>query len=145
MWLSNKFISLLVENQIGSKNMSVISKTITLRIPSPIIYRALKDTRLETLFPEYFVGVIKKLSIDKVNEELIFETVAQVSSIQIIEKFRLVISGDTSTKVEYVTEINVEENDTVVQSIVQTHIANMLYSLLMLETGYINGLMETRK
>jgi len=105
----------------------------------------LKDTRLETLFPEYFVGVIKKLSIDKVNEELIFETVAQVSSIQIIEKFRLVISGDTSTKVEYVTEINVEENDTVVQSIVQTHIANMLYSLLMLETGYINGLMETRK
>jgi hypothetical protein len=47
--------------------------------------------------------------------------------------------------VEYVTETNVEENDVVVQSIVQTHIANILYSLLMLETGYNNGLMEKRE
>ena len=37
---------------------------------------------------------------------------------------------------EYVTETNVGENEVVIQSIVQTHIANMLYSLLMLETGY---------
>jgi hypothetical protein len=42
------------------------------------------------------------------------------------------------------TELNLGENDVVIQSIVQTHIANMLYSLLMLETGYINGLMEAR-
>jgi hypothetical protein len=47
--------------------------------------------------------------------------------------------------VEYVTETNVEENDVVVQSIVQTHIANILYSFLMLETGYNNGLMEKRE
>ncbi len=47
--------------------------------------------------------------------------------------------------VGYVTDTNVEENDIVVQSIVQTHIANIIYSLLMLETGYINGLIEKRK
>ena len=124
--------------------MSLFSKTITLRAPSDIIYRALKDSRLENLFPEYFVGVKRKLAVDKKNKELIFETRTQDSPIQIIEKFKLIITGDTFTEVKYDTEINVDENDVVVLSIVQTHIANVLYSLLMLETGYLNGLMEMR-
>jgi hypothetical protein len=125
--------------------MSVISKIINLRVPLDIVYRALKDTRLEKLFPEYFIGVTRKLVIDNENREITFETTTQQSPIQITEKFRLVISGNTCTEVEYITETNVEENDVVIQSIVQTHIANMLYSLLMLETGYINGLIEKRK
>ncbi len=125
--------------------MSVISKTITLRVPLNIVYRALKDTRLEELFPEYFTGVTRKLVIDKENKEITFQTTTQESPIQIIEKFRLVISGDSHTDVEYVTETNVGEDYVVAQSIIQTHIANMLYSLLMLETGYINGLIEKRK
>jgi hypothetical protein len=125
--------------------MSVTSKTITLRVPVNIIFRALKDRRLEKIYPEFFIGITRKLAIDKENKELAFKTTTYESPIQIIEKFRLKISGDTRTDVEYVTETNVEENDVVVQSIVQTHIANILYSLLMLETGYINGLMEKRK
>lgn len=124
--------------------MPVISKTITLRVPLNIIYRALKDTRLEKLFPEFFIGITRKLVIDKENKGLTFRTTTQESPIQIIEKFRLIISGDNNTDVEYITETNVEENNVVVQSIVQTHIANILYSLLMLETGYINGLMERK-
>jgi hypothetical protein len=128
--------------------MSVISKTITLRVPLNIVYRGLKDTRLEELFPEYFTGVKRKLIIDKENKEIIFQTTTQESPIQIIEKFVLIISDcrdGARTDVEYVTETNAAENDLVVQSIVQTHIANMLYSLLMLETGYINGLIEKGK
>jgi hypothetical protein len=125
--------------------MSVTSKTITLWVPVNIIFRALKDIRLEKIYPEFFIGITRKLAIDKENKELTFKTTTYESPIQIIEKFRLKISGDTCTDVEYVTETNVEENDVVVQSIVQTHIANILYSLLMLETGYINGLMEKRK
>ena len=125
--------------------MPVISKTITLRVPLNIIYRALKDTRLEELFPEFFIGITRKLVIDKENNELTFRTTTQESPIQIIEKFRLIISGDTCTDVEYITNTNVGENNVVVQSIVQTHIANILYSLLTLETGYINGLMQKRK
>ena len=121
--------------------MTLFSKTITLRVPSEIIYRALKDSRLEKLFPEYFFGVKRKMAVAKENNELTFKTRTQDSPIQIIEKFRLIITGDTRTDVKYDTEINVEENDVVVQSIVQTHIANILYSLLMLETGYLNGLM----
>ena len=121
--------------------MTLLSKTITLRVPSEIIYRALKDSRLEKLFPEYLVGVKRKMAVDKENNELTFKTRTEDSPIQIIEKFRLIITGDTRTDVKYDTEINVEENDVVVQSIVQTHIANILYSLLMLETGYLNGLM----
>lgn len=124
--------------------MSLFSKTITLRAPSDIIYRALKDSRLENLFPEYFVGVKRKLAVDKKNKELIFETRTQDSPIQIIEKFKLIITADTFTEVKYDTEINVDENEVVVLSIVQTHIANVLYSLLMLETGYLNGLMKMR-
>ena len=125
--------------------MSVTSKTITLWIPVNIIFRALKDIRLEKIYPEFFIGITRKLAIDKENKELTFRTTTYESPIQIIEKFRLKISGDTCTDVEYVTETNVEENDVVVQSIVQTHIANILYSLLMLETGYNNGLMEKRE
>lgn len=125
--------------------MPVISKTITLRVPLNIIYRALKDTRLEKLFPEFFIGITRKLVIDKENNELTFRTTTQESPIQIIEKFRLIISGDTCTDVEYITNTNVGEDNVVVQSIVQTHIANILYSLLTLETGYINGLMQERE
>ena len=125
--------------------MPVISKTITLRVPLNIVYRALKDTRLEKLFPEFFIGITRKLVIDKENNELTFRTTTQESPIRIIEKFRLIISGDTCTDVEYITNTNVGENNVVVQSIVQTHIANILYSLLTLETGYINGLMQKRE
>ena len=125
--------------------MSIISKTITLRVPSNTIYRALKDTRLEKLFPEFFIGVTRTLVIDKTNKKLTFRTITQGSQIEIIETIQLKISGNNTTEVEYTTETNAEENNMVVQSIIQTHIANILYSLLMLETGYINGLMERRK
>jgi hypothetical protein len=125
--------------------MSVTSKTISLRVPVNIVFRALKDTRLEKIYPEFFVGITRMLSTDKENKELEFKTIIHESPIRIVEKFRLTISRYTSTEVEYVTETNVEENDIVVQSIVQTHIANIIYSLLMLETGYINGLIEKRK
>ena len=125
--------------------MSVTSKTISLRVPVNIVFRALKDTRLEKIYPEFFVGITRKLSTDKENKELEFKTTIHESPIRIVEKFRLTISRYTSTEVEFVTETNVEENDIVVQSIVQTHIANIIYSLLMLETGYINGLIEKRK
>jgi hypothetical protein len=125
--------------------MSVTSKTISLRVPVNIVFRALKDTRLEKIYPEFFLGITRKLTTDKENKELEFKTTIHESPIRIVEKFRLTISRYTSTHVEYVTETNVEENDIVVQSIVQTHIANIIYSLLMLETGYINGLIEKRK
>ncbi len=125
--------------------MSVTSKTISLRVPVNIVFRALKDTRLEKIYPEFFVGITRTLATDKENKELEFKTIIHESPIRIVEKFRLTISRYTSTEVEYVTETNVEENDIMVQSIVQTHIANIIYSLLMLETGYINGLIEKRK
>ncbi len=122
--------------------MAVISKTITLRVPSKIIYLALKDTRLEKLFPEFFIGITRKLVIDKTNKQITFRTNTQDSQIDIIENFRLKISGIDNTQVEYITETNVQEGNVVVESIVQTHVANILYALLMLEIGYINGVME---
>lgn len=122
--------------------MSIISKTIMLRVPSDIIYRALKDTRLEKLFPEFFVGVTRKIKEEMTNNELKYTTVTQESQIEITETFKLRISGETNTDVEYVTETNVWTDNIVVQSIIQTHIANIVYSLLMLETGYLNGLMK---
>ena len=121
--------------------MSTVSKTITLCVPSDIIYRALKDTRLEKLFPEFFIGVARKIKTDKTNNELKFLTTIEGSQIEINETFKLRISGGNNTGVEYTTETNVEENNVIVQSIIHTHISNILYSLLMLETGYINGLM----
>ncbi|MDQ3970531.1 MAG: hypothetical protein M3227_02455 [Thermoproteota archaeon] len=122
--------------------MSVTSKTITLRVPSNIIYLALKDTRLEKLFPEFFIGITRKLVIDKTNKQITFRTNTQDSQIEIIENFRLKISGIDNTQVDYITETNVQEGNVMVESVVQTHVANILYALLMLEVGYINGVME---
>ncbi len=126
--------------------MSMLSKTLTLRVPSNIIYRALKDTRLEKLFPEFFIGIERKVVIDKTNKEISFNTITQGEQIKIIETFKLKISNNNGTVVEYITETkSMEENNIVLESIVQTHVANILYSLLMLETGYINGVLEKKK
>jgi len=121
--------------------MGLISKSVSLRVPPSLVYRALKDPRLEQLFPEFFIGITKKISIDRVNQELAFKTNTQDGQIEIIETFRLKIYGDNNTSVLYTTQTNIEGN-MVVESILRTHIANILYSLLMLETGYINGLMK---
>ena len=126
--------------------MSRLSKSLKLRIPSNIIYRALKDTRLEILFPEFFIGVEKKIVMDKTNKEICFNTITQGKQIEIIETFKLKISDNNETIVEYITEVkSVEENNIVLESIVQTHVANILYSLLMFEIGYINGVLEKKK
>ncbi|MDW3605511.1 MAG: hypothetical protein QOK67_10765 [Nitrososphaeraceae archaeon] len=126
--------------------MSIVSKTLTLRVPSNIIYRALKDTRLEILFPEFFIGVERKVVMDKTNKEISFNTITQGKQIEIIETFKFKISNNNGTVVEYITETkSLEENNIVLESIVQTHVANILYSLLMLETGYINGILERKR
>ena len=126
--------------------MSIVSKTLTLRVPSNIIYRALMDTRLEILFPEFFIGVERKVVLDKTNKEICFNTMTQGKQIEIIETFKFKISNNNGTVVEYITETkSLEENNIVLESIVQTHVANILYSLLMLETGYINGILERKR
>jgi hypothetical protein len=126
--------------------MSIVSKTLTLRVPSNIIYRALKDTRLEILFPEFFIGVERKVVMDKTNKEICFNTITQGKQIEIIETFKFKISNNNGTVVEYITETkSLEENNIVLESIVQTHVANILYSLLMLETGYIHGILERKR
>ena len=126
--------------------MSILSKIITLRIPSNIIYRALKDTRLEFLFPEFFIGVERKVVMDKTNKEISFNTITQGKQIEIIETFKFKISNNNKTIVEYITETkSIEENNLFLESLVQTHVANILYSLLILETGYINGVLEKKK
>ena len=121
--------------------MDLISKSISLRVPPSLVYRALKDPRLEQLFPEFFIGITRKISIDKINQELAFKTNTQDGQIEIIETFRLKISGNNNTNVLYTTQTNID-GDMAVESILRTHITNILYSLLMLETGYVNGLME---
>jgi hypothetical protein len=126
--------------------MSTLSKTLILRIPSNIIYHALKDTRLENLFPEFFIGIERKVIFDKRNKEISFNTITQGKEIEIIETFKFKISNDNRTIVVYITETkSIEENNIVLETIVQTHIANILYSLLMLEIGYINGVLEKKE
>jgi len=126
--------------------MSTLSNTLILRIPSNIIYHALKDTRLENLFPEFFIGIERKVIFDKRNKGISFNTITQGKEIEIIETFKFKIFNDNRTIVEYITETkSIEENNIVLETIVQTHIANILYSLLMLETGYINGVLEKKE
>ena len=88
--------------------MSLISKTISLRVPPDLIYRGLKDTRLEQLFPEFFIGITRKISVDKINEELAFKTKTQDGQIEIIETFRLITSKSNSTNVLYTTQTNID-------------------------------------
>ncbi|MFL6381515.1 MAG: hypothetical protein ACJ72S_09520 [Nitrososphaeraceae archaeon] len=66
--------------------MSSINKRLSLRVPANVIYRGLKDTRLERLFPEFFTGVTRKLTTsNKANSELQFTTTTYDSQIQIKE------------------------------------------------------------
>ena len=129
---------------IKLEEMSLIFKSISLRVPSDVIYRSLKDRRLERLFPEFFTGVTRTLSGDKKNNEVEFTTMTNDGQFQIKETFKLKISSEDSTEITYRTETNVQ-GDFVANSIVLTHIANILYALLMLETGYINGLTRKEK
>jgi hypothetical protein len=127
--------------------MSSISKRLSLRVPANVIYLGLKDTRLERLFPEFFTGVTRRLTTsNKANSELQFTTTTYDSQIQIQIKeiFKLKVLQSNTTEIVYTTSTNIA-NDPVVESIVYTHIANILYALLMLETGYVNGLMERQK
>jgi hypothetical protein len=125
--------------------MSVLSKTLILRVPSNIIYRALKDTRLEKFFPEFFIGIERKVVMDKTNKEICFNTITQGKQIEIIETFKFKIFSNNRTFIEYITETkSIEENNIILDSIIQTHVANILYSLLMLETGYINGVLKRK-
>ncbi|MGE5635078.1 MAG: hypothetical protein ACM3VV_07580 [Deltaproteobacteria bacterium] len=84
--------------------MSILSKTLTLQIPSNIIYRALIDTLLEIIFPEFFIGVERKVITDIINKEISFNTITQVKQIEIIEAFKFKISNNNGTVVEYITE-----------------------------------------
>ena len=125
--------------------MSSISKCLSLRVPADVIYRGLKDTRLEQLFPEFFTGVTRRLTAtNNANSEPQFTTTTYDFQIQIKEVFKLKVLQNNATEIIYTTSTNIV-NDPVVESIVYTHIANILYSLLMLETGYVNGLMERQK
>ena len=125
--------------------MSVLSKTLISRVPSNIIYRALKDTRLEKLFPEFFIGIERKVVMDKTNKEICFNTITQGKQIEIIETFKFKIFSHNGTFIEYITETkNMEENNIILEMVIQTHVANILYSLLMLETGYINGVLKRK-
>src|SRR6476659_4288906 len=122
--------------------MSSISKHISLRVPANVIYRGLKDTRLEQLFPEFFIGITRRLTSNndndnnKANSKLQFTTTTHDSQIQIKEIFKLKVVQSNTTEIIYTTSTNIT-NDPVVGSIVSTHIANILYALLMLETGYV--------
>ena len=129
---------------IKLEEMSLIFKSVSLRVPSDVIYRSLKDRRLERLFPEFFTGVTRTLSGDKKNNEVEFTTMTNDGQFQIKETFKLKISSEDSTEITYRTETNVQ-GDLVANSIVLTHVANILYALLMLETGYINGLTRKEK
>jgi hypothetical protein len=57
--------------------MSLTIKTIILRIPSKVIYGALKDTRLEEIFPEFFIGISKRIVNENINGKITFETVTE--------------------------------------------------------------------
>lgn len=126
--------------------MAILSKTIKLRVPSRVIYNALKDKRLEILFPEFFIGVKRKVITDIINKEISFNTMTHGKHIGIIETFKFKIFNWNETVIEYITDTKcIEKNNIILESIVQTHVANILYSLLMLETGYINGVLEKER
>jgi hypothetical protein len=83
--------------------MSSINKRLSLRVPADIIYRGLKDTRLEQLFPEFFTGVTRRLtnSNNETNSGLEFITTAYDSQIQIKEIFKLeVLQSNDSCFIE---------------------------------------------
>jgi hypothetical protein len=122
--------------------MTLTSKSIVLQVPSKIIYNALKNIKLEEIFPEFFVGISKRIVNNNINEEITFKTVISYNQIVIYENFKLKIYGKYKTQILYNTKTNTDEGNIMIESIIQTHIANVLYAFLMLELGYIHGQTE---
>jgi hypothetical protein len=122
--------------------MTQTSKTIVLQVPSKVIYNTLKNIRLEDTFPEFFNGISKRIVNNNINEEITFKTVISFNQIIIYETFKLKIYGKNKTQILYNTKTNTDEENIIIESIIQTHIANVLYAFLMLEAGYINGQTE---
>ncbi len=120
--------------------MSSISKRLSLRVPANVIYRGLKDTRLEQLFPEFFTGVTRRLtnSNDETNNELQFTTTTYDYQIQIKEIFKFEILQSNATEIINTTSLNIA-NDPVVESIVYTHIANMYIRILLISVFIIDA------
>ena len=58
--------------------MTLTSKTIVLQVPSKIIYNALKNIKLEEIFPEFFIGISKRIVNNNINEEITFKTVISI-------------------------------------------------------------------
>ena len=101
--------------------MSSINKRLSLRVPADVIYRGLKDTRLEQLFPEFFTGVTRRLTAtNNAKNELQFTTTTYDSQIQIKEVFKLKVLQSNATEIIYTTSTNIA-NDPVVESIVYAH------------------------
>ena len=71
--------------------MSLISKNITLFVPSKIIYNAIKYTKLENIFPEFLIEVRKGIASDNPNSQITFKTVTFNNQIIIYETFKLKI------------------------------------------------------
>jgi hypothetical protein len=122
--------------------MSLISKNITLFVPSKIIYNAIKYTKLENNSPAFFIGIRKGIASDNPNSQITFKTSTLNHQITIYETFKLKILAKNKTQIEYITETNTDANNAIAESIIQTHVANILYSFLMLQTGYVNGRLE---
>ena len=114
-----------------------MSDTYVVKSPPDIIY-CLQKITFTAIFPEFFIGIRRTLTAKKTNDELEFTTtlVLRYKS----EIFELKIEKDI-TRVTYITQMNVQNNP-IIESMVQTHIAKRFHALLMLETGYFNCLME---
>jgi hypothetical protein len=121
---------LIYLSMIKLEEMSLIFKSISLGVPSDVIYRSLKGRRLERLFPEFFTGVTRTLTADKSNNEVEFTTMTDDGQFQIKETFKLKISSEKSSEITYRTETNVQ-GDPVVNSIILTHMATILYAILI--------------
>src|SRR6476659_5762698 len=122
--------------------MSLISKNITLFVPSKIIYNAIKYKKMESNLHKFFIEIKKRNANDNPNSQITFKTITFNNQIIIYETFKLKILAKKKTQIEYITEKNKDVSDAITESIIQTHIANILYSFLMLETGYVNGRLE---
>jgi len=100
---------------------------------------AINHHQQQRLFPEFFIGVTRRLTTsNKANSELQFTTTTYNSQIQIKEIFKLKVLQSNATEIVYTTGTNIA-NDPVVESIIYTHVAIILYALLMLEKGMRTG------
>lgn len=124
--------------------MSARSTTVMIKVPPHVVYIALKDLRVMEHLPNFFKNAEVKISRDVPDKEL--EITTRGAGYVIRENYSFTQMGN-ETQVNYTVELpgSLNPDGKQFEFFIPLVISSVVHSLFMLETGYVNGRLDSGK